>query len=591
MEMKKLLIALLLAAAPAYATLTDTTNGRRIATGDGLTLVYVFTFPAVNTGDLAISVVLNGTPQVISYGVALNADQIASPGGTVTFSSAPPNLSVVTIQRNEALTQQTSLPAFFPFPNKTVERSLDSIMRKVQQIDRDRADLAAKEVADITATIAGGLGATNLLAPTGTGETTPITLAARFAQIRVPQGMGAVANNSSDDSTAINNTIALGKGIVYLPPSTSCYYTGTTTINLAHNVQLVGAGRGSGGTQGPSCIRYTGTGCAIKLNSTQSAAVKNIDVRVDSASATARGICLYDTANTVNAQFNTIEGNSVFQVNATRRVAGQIGIHLQVTSGMGIYWNTVRNNRLAYWDTAVRLQGCTACAAGQPNGANENDVEDTMSWGHVTAMSVDTNSVDNMIRGLKCSRSDDTFVGTNTCLLLGDNTNNSGGNYVFGMVSDQGSPSVCGTIGSQVSGSVVFANCESGLFTDNSTTSIQNLTYVNVSGPTIGRFSVPTLKVTKGIDVSATGSPWRFATYTSCTTAAAIGAACTSGPAGISPAYTDTNYRISCTMNAVTGQPHVVGVTKTSGSAFTLTIAADTAVAAGGTFDCLLMHL
>lgn len=590
----KRLIAILLGAAlaipcvfsrPAWATLTDTSNGRRVYTGDGSTHDFSFIFPVQKKEDVGVTVTLSGVPQSVGIvTVTINVDQLNSPGGNVNISIAPPNTSVVTLQRNQTLTQNTKMDTYPP--PKTVEKAFDAAMMRVQQVDRRIADQEQKEIADISNVIAGGISGANLLAPIATGENTSITLADRFSYVRNVRGMGAVANGSTDDSVKIQNTMNLGKGIVYMPPSSNCYNIGTTTLSVPNNVILMGAGRGSGGTQGASCVKYTGTGCAILFDSVQSAGVMNFDLRVDTSSATAAGICIKDTGG-VNTQFLRIEGMSVFQVNATRRVAGQVGIYAKVTGGNGIYWSTIQNNRLQMWDIAIRLQGCTTCAGGTVQGANENQIFDNMSWGHNIALQIDTNSVDNNVNGIKCSRSDASMVGTQTCAIIGDNTNNSAGNFLWNVMSDQGSPSVCATIGSAVSSTVMFANCQSGLLNDNNATAFPSFIYTTFSGPTVSKLSVGQFQAKSLV----ADGPFRFATYTSCTTAAAAGATCTSGPAGISPAFPDTNYRISCTMNNIAGIPRIIGVTKTSGSAFTLTIEAGTAVAAGGNFDCILMHL
>jgi hypothetical protein len=74
-----------------------------------------------------------------------------------------------------------------------------------------------------------------------------------------------------------------------------------------------------------------------------------------------------------------------------------------------------------------------------------------------------------------------------------------------------------------------------------------------------------------------------------CTTAAAVGAACTSAALAWGTAFADANYTIACTLTGPTGQPHISSVAQIAAS-FTVTIAADTAVAATGTVDCIAVH-
>lgn len=81
-----------------------------------------------------------------------------------------------------------------------------------------------------------------------------------------------------------------------------------------------------------------------------------------------------------------------------------------------------------------------------------------------------------------------------------------------------------------------------------------------------------------------------FNVTTTCTTAATVGAICTTGAESLPVAYADTNYRVSCTGLTPTAVPIVQTVTK-SNSSFTITVAALTAVAAHFTsFDCIAAH-
>jgi predicted GH43/DUF377 family glycosyl hydrolase len=75
-----------------------------------------------------------------------------------------------------------------------------------------------------------------------------------------------------------------------------------------------------------------------------------------------------------------------------------------------------------------------------------------------------------------------------------------------------------------------------------------------------------------------------------CSTAAAVGATCTSAAFNwLSPAFANTNYTLACSIDTPTGVPVVSSVTKTA-STFSITIAAMTAAAATGTYDCIAMH-
>lgn len=81
-----------------------------------------------------------------------------------------------------------------------------------------------------------------------------------------------------------------------------------------------------------------------------------------------------------------------------------------------------------------------------------------------------------------------------------------------------------------------------------------------------------------------------------CPTAAAIGAPCTSGNINWTTSFGDNSYAVVCTLNGtLTGQPHIVGTTyQAGGVGITITIAADTAVAANvaaaGFTHCIAIH-
>lgn len=76
-----------------------------------------------------------------------------------------------------------------------------------------------------------------------------------------------------------------------------------------------------------------------------------------------------------------------------------------------------------------------------------------------------------------------------------------------------------------------------------------------------------------------------------CPTGAAIGNACTSANINWTNAFADNSYTITCTLDAVTNQPHIVNVTKlAAGAGFTITIATDLASAANAGADCVAVH-
>jgi hypothetical protein len=81
-----------------------------------------------------------------------------------------------------------------------------------------------------------------------------------------------------------------------------------------------------------------------------------------------------------------------------------------------------------------------------------------------------------------------------------------------------------------------------------------------------------------------------------CPTAGVVGSPCTSGNINWTTAFADNSYTITCSLvGAMTGQPHIVSVSyQAAGAGITITIAADTAVAANvaptGFVDCIGVH-
>jgi hypothetical protein len=68
------------------------------------------------------------------YSVSLNSDQVASPGGTATLTAAPATGFQITLLRNVALTQGTSLPNQGGWYPKVVENALDKLTMGLQQL-------------------------------------------------------------------------------------------------------------------------------------------------------------------------------------------------------------------------------------------------------------------------------------------------------------------------------------------------------------------------------------------------------------------------------------------------------------------------
>ena len=100
-----------------------------LTTGNGTTVSFGFDFPAASA-----SYVFGSVDRVVdeSATVVLNPDQSNDPGGTITFSVAPPNNSAVFIFRQTSADQLTEYPTSGRFPAKAHERALDKLTMLVQ---------------------------------------------------------------------------------------------------------------------------------------------------------------------------------------------------------------------------------------------------------------------------------------------------------------------------------------------------------------------------------------------------------------------------------------------------------------------------
>jgi len=108
-------------------------------TGNGATTVLAFSFKVFSTAD--VYVVLTSTIDVdvvqvltTDYTVSLNADQDASPGGSVTMLTAPPTGYVTTISSDIAYLQETDLTNQGGFYPRVISNALDRLTIFCQQL-------------------------------------------------------------------------------------------------------------------------------------------------------------------------------------------------------------------------------------------------------------------------------------------------------------------------------------------------------------------------------------------------------------------------------------------------------------------------
>lgn len=475
----RLLLAALAAAAvpfcatsPAYGTVPTTTSSVTcIASGGPLTCALPFEF--FNNSDLVVT--LDGVTKALGtdYTVACAG---CSSGGSVTMVVNPAAGQALNVQRVVLYLNLFDPRAQTRYSPSGYAAAFDNIEMQIQQL---AAGVAAP-------------GNTYLLPRTGA---VPRTVNAKLADLPGVQDLGAVADGSLT-AAALNSAIQSGKGTLQLPASSSCYNLGTTTLAMASNVAVAGAGYGSPGS-GASCFTYSGSGCAILFDSVRNAGLSNVDIQVNSASPTAAGICF--KSGTSTNEFNFLKNVSI-SATGTARVAGQIGLWLEDT-GQGVFWNDIDRVFLKSWDTAVLLH-----STGTVQGVNSNTLAKLMVYGSnvgARLLAGNKQANDNDL-SITCSRSDGSLTTTVSCLMLGDdNVAGVFANRAY-VRNDTGSPSVCGVLGTNTGANIIDSDCESGSgFVDNATAvTFPNRVYHQLGlGSLTGLLKLGNLVTTRGAQI------------------------------------------------------------------------------------------
>jgi len=103
--------------------------------GNGAQTSFAFVFRADDVAWVNVSF----TTDII--GVTLNADQDTTPGGTVDYSVAPPDLQDIRIQRSTPQVQNLDYTRYDPFDSESHEDALDKLTMEVQDLLQVAADL------------------------------------------------------------------------------------------------------------------------------------------------------------------------------------------------------------------------------------------------------------------------------------------------------------------------------------------------------------------------------------------------------------------------------------------------------------------
>lgn len=118
-------------------TISSPTSKAGPFAANGLATTFYFDFYVFDAGDLrVVSTDSNAVDTTLTsgYTVAFNTNQDTQPGGYVRFAVAPASDVRITLLRDIAMTQGTSLPNQGGFYPKVIEMALDKVTMLVQQL-------------------------------------------------------------------------------------------------------------------------------------------------------------------------------------------------------------------------------------------------------------------------------------------------------------------------------------------------------------------------------------------------------------------------------------------------------------------------
>ena len=228
-------------------TLTNTTLEQSFA-GDDSSVSFSFTFSAQNTSQVKVYTQSGSAdPVAITTGFSITLNVEPTPGGTITFSTAPATGTTIIARRETDFLQNTAILLDGNLDERALEKAIDKLTMQDQDIKQrlsrslqfpfgsssslsavippvssragkalgfdDSGNLAMFAVDSVTST--------SVLA---TGSTTARTLENRFAEVYNVLDWGALGDGSNDDTSSIQAAIdaasAADGGTVFLPAGT-----------------------------------------------------------------------------------------------------------------------------------------------------------------------------------------------------------------------------------------------------------------------------------------------------------------------------------------------------------------------------------
>jgi hypothetical protein len=365
-------------------------------TANGSTTVFPFTFSAGSTSE--VQVLVNGVAIAFGFTIVLNANQSTTPGGSVTFTSAPANGAVILVTSNPNFQQLISFRDSGPFLQSTLDTALDRAARLLLYL-RDKLSRTVVFPVGETASalpsqssragkFLGFDGSGNFVALPGTSgdpglrsdlaASTGYTLVGGIPHVVTPQqfaasvGLGTLGLGSQDDSPAFAAAIAYLKAFalnsgggaykgspkLFIPAGH--YYLGTTTLDINHTLIIEGEGSGRAPAPGYGCthLRWADGVCGIRIQCFNTSGTSTVDV------------VQHDAAGSAYLKDFSMEGghtstDSASHAIVVRSITYLDDILIRNWSGTGVLSWTGNVNGSAYGGntsvsryTGVKVEGC-----------------------------------------------------------------------------------------------------------------------------------------------------------------------------------------------------------------------------------------
>jgi hypothetical protein len=375
---------------------------------------------------------------------------------------------------------------------------------------------------------------------------------------------------------AITQAQANGTGKVTLPPTNGTPLAmGSTTLNLASNVDISGAGKDITVLQWTSSVNAFLGGVGL-----QNATLENLTISFSSAACNGAGIRLSGNDGVGNlVWYNHFKNiHMIF----TGCASGATGVGI-FGNGVGAGTDIVLNDFHDIWvDGANQFASCNSCEGN--------------FWDEVFCQNCGWNSGSSVFSftGLEAdelinARIESGSGNVTGMFCLGINTTASGYSNQVRLTCDT---SLSGWAAVFEGGTATYNTFDIGVVENNSTpvgtiTAGSQYRYVNGSlGTSTSQSSHPTISG----GVSADGGGLKHKRVASCTTAASGNATCATTVTWTT-AFADANYTLSCTLIGP-GTAFVLESSTPIAASATVTImnAPGSTTAASGTLDCVAVH-